>query len=117
MTIELLIKKYKENEIVIPSFQRKYVWKEKKASKFIESFLLGLPIPQIFLFREAKNQDLLVVDGQQRLKSILYFFDGKFEDGKIFKLKDVRDQWEGKTYGDLTESDKRRLKNMLQSLI
>ena len=61
----------------IPGFQRNYVWDIKRASKLIESLLIGLPIPQIFLYEERRNS-FLVVDGQQRLMSIYYFVKGRF---------------------------------------
>lgn len=61
----------------IPGFQRNYVWDRKRASKLIESLLIGLPIPQIFLYEEAKNS-FLVIDGQQRLMSIFYFKKKRF---------------------------------------
>lgn len=63
--------------IIIPRFQRNFVWDMKKASKLIESLLLGLPVPQLFLYEEAKNS-FLVIDGQQRLLSIFFFFKGRF---------------------------------------
>ena len=63
--------------VKIPAFQRNYVWDIKRASKLIESLIIGLPIPQIFLFEEEKNQ-FLVMDGQQRLMSIYYFIKGRF---------------------------------------
>lgn len=110
-TLELLAKKIEQGEVKIPTFQRKYVWPEKKASKLIESFLLGLPVPQIFLFRKEISQDLLVVDGQQRLLTVKYFFEGKYDTGQTFRLRSVRQDWEGKTFDDLSESDKRKLKN------
>lgn len=109
-TLEILAQKLKTKEIKTPTFQRRYVWSLIRASKLIESFLLGLPVPQIFLYREI-NQDLLVVDGQQRLKSIFYFFNGKFDNGKKFILKTVKPRWEGKTFEKLEEIDKRRIKN------
>jgi hypothetical protein len=56
----------------IPSFQRNYVWDIRRASKLIESILMGLPVPQIFLYEKGKNK-YLVIDGQQRLMSIFYF--------------------------------------------
>ncbi len=113
-TLELLSQKVLSNEIVIPLFQRKYVWPVKKASKLIESFLLGLPVPQVFLYQEAKNRDLLVVDGQQRLLSSYFFLTGKFADGVTpFYLKGVKAKWEGKAFKDLDEADKRRLKNYI----
>jgi len=58
--------------VKIPVFQRNYVWDIKRASKLIESIIIGLPIPQIFLFEESRNR-FLVIDGQQRLMSIYYF--------------------------------------------
>jgi hypothetical protein len=63
--------------VKIPAFQRNYVWDIKRASKLIESILIGLPIPQIFLYEEGRNS-FLVIDGQQRLMSIYYFFKGRF---------------------------------------
>lgn len=63
--------------VKIPGFQRNYVWDIKRASKLIESILIGLPIPQIFLYEEERNS-YLVIDGQQRLMSIYYFVKGRF---------------------------------------
>ncbi|MBP7708800.1 DUF262 domain-containing protein [Candidatus Pacearchaeota archaeon] len=110
-TVEILSGKLIDKEIVVPSFQRRYVWPHKKASKLIESFLLGLPVPQIFLYRKEKTQDLIVVDGQQRLRTINYYLRETFEDGSPFRLESVKQQWEGKLYSDLTEQDKRKFKN------
>ena len=110
-TIEILSKKLDDHEIIVPSFQRKYVWDQKRASQLIESMLLGLPVPQIFLYREREKQDLLVIDGQQRLRSINAYLRGTFDDGKPFALKSVLGQWEGKSYKTLSEEDRRRLKN------
>ena len=63
--------------VKIPGFQRNYVWDIKRASKLIESIIIGLPIPQIFLYEEARNK-FLVIDGQQRLMSIYYFIKQRF---------------------------------------
>ena len=72
----------------IPGFQRGYVWDKKKASRFIESLLLGLPVPQVFLFEKSRN-DLWVIDGQQRLMSIYFFSEGRFprSSGKATRLR------------------------------
>jgi hypothetical protein len=61
----------------IPGFQRNYVWDIKRASKLIESLIIGLPVPQIFLYEEGRNR-FLVIDGQQRLMSIYYFMKQRF---------------------------------------
>ena len=63
--------------IKIPGFQRNYVWDIKRASKLIESLVIGLPVPQIFLYESSRNQ-FLVIDGQQRLMSIYYFIKQRF---------------------------------------
>lgn len=81
-TLEVLVGKLKAQgnqppEIQIPGFQRKFVWTQVQASKLIESFLLGLPVPPIFMYTDKENIQM-VVDGQQRLKSIGYFFEGYF---------------------------------------
>lgn len=67
----------KSGVVKIPGFQRHYVWDLRRASKLIESLLIGLPIPQIFLYEAARNS-FLVVDGQQRLMSLYYFREGRF---------------------------------------
>jgi uncharacterized protein with ParB-like and HNH nuclease domain len=63
--------------VVIPGFQRNYVWDQKRASKLIESLIIGLPVPQLFFYEQSKNQ-FWVIDGQQRLMSIYYFIKGRF---------------------------------------
>ena len=63
--------------IVIPDFQRDFVWDKRKASRFIESVTVGLPVPELFLYQVERNK-WWVVDGQQRLMSIYYFRRGRF---------------------------------------
>lgn len=75
--------------VKIPGFQRNYIWDIKRASKLIESLLIGIPIPQLFLYEKAKNEYLLI-DGQQRYSSIYFFIKGKFPkaDARI-ELRDM----------------------------
>ncbi|MGH8478892.1 MAG: DUF262 domain-containing protein [Gammaproteobacteria bacterium] len=78
--------------VKIPGFQRNYVWDIKRASKLIESMIIGLPIPQIFLYEEARNK-FLVIDGQQRLMSIYYFIKQRFpRKEKRFELRRIFDE-------------------------
>jgi uncharacterized protein with ParB-like and HNH nuclease domain len=67
----------KSGNIEMPFFQRNYVWDQRRASQFIESLILGLPIPQIFLYQKERNK-FLVIDGQQRLLTIYYFMNQRF---------------------------------------
>lgn len=63
--------------VIIPAFQRNYVWDIRRASKLIESLVIGIPVPQVFLYEESRNR-FLVIDGQQRLMSIYYFVKQRF---------------------------------------
>ncbi len=63
--------------VIIPGFQRNYVWDKKRASRLIESLIIGLPVPQVFLYEEDRNK-FLVIDGQQRLMTVYYFMSGRF---------------------------------------
>ncbi len=75
--------------VKIPNFQRNYVWDQSRASKLIESLLIGLPVPQIFFYEEDKNS-YLVIDGQQRLMSIYYYIKGRFpRDDKRVELREI----------------------------
>lgn len=113
-TVDTLVKRLDSGAFFIPPFQRLFVWNIKQASKFIESLLPGLPVPGIFVFREADTQKHLIIDGQQRLRSLQYFYSGMFR-GKEFRLQDVRDPWKNKTYKDLEEPD--RLRQMTRLFI
>src|ERR1022692_3557978 len=77
-TLEVLVDKWTKQEINIPPLQRRFIWSQARASKLIESFLMGLPVPPVFFYQERGTNKLLVVDGQQRLRSIVYFFGGQF---------------------------------------
>jgi len=98
-----------DGSIFIPRFQREYRWDRKRASRFVESLLLGLPVPGIFLSREEGTNKLLVIDGNQRLRTLEYFYKGIFKDGKEFSLQFVQSQYRGATYQSISEEDRRRL--------
>jgi Protein of unknown function DUF262 len=105
-----LVKRLNRGNIYVPDFQRGYVWKLREASRFIESLLLGLPVPGIFLSKEKETQKLLVIDGQQRLRTIQYFYNLVFEPTKQeFSLEGISPQFNGKTYNSLSEEDRLRL--------
>ena len=117
-TLEVLHQKWKSDEIEIPDFQRGFVWKQSQASKLIESFLVGLPVPAVFFYSERQSQKYLVIDGQQRLRSIFFYFEGYYglEKGgvrEVFRLKGLnqQSQFHSQTFEDLPDEDKRRLKN------
>jgi hypothetical protein len=94
-----------DSEIV--GFQREYVWPRPKADRFIESLLLGLPVPGIFLVKELTGR-LLVLDGHQRLFTLRAYYEGVIN-GVEYRLDNVQEQFVGKRYRDLDTEDRRRL--------
>lgn len=88
--VESLHGKYKRGKLIIqPDFQRHFVWDAKKSSRLIESALLDIPLPVIYL-SEEKDGNEYVIDGQQRLTAFFSFIDGKFPDGKDFNLSGLK---------------------------
>jgi Protein of unknown function DUF262 len=69
-TLEVLVGKWKKEEIKIPPLQRRFIWSQLRASKLIESFLMGLPVPPVFFYQERGTNKLLVVDGNSDLLAI-----------------------------------------------
>lgn len=91
--------------VKIPGFQRNYVWDMKRASKLIESMIIGLPVPQIFLYEEGRNS-FLVIDGQQRLMSLYYFVKQRFPNKeKRIELRRIFDS-HGKIPDETLQDDK-----------
>ncbi|MDP2920506.1 MAG: DUF262 domain-containing protein [Dehalococcoidia bacterium] len=118
-TLQGLYDKWISEEIFVPPFQRRFVWTINQASSLIESFLLGLPVPPLFLYRESDTQRLLVVDGQQRLRSVFGYFAEEFPDTRQrFSLRKVKAVWEGLVFSQLNSADKIRLRDaVLRTII
>lgn len=118
LTLSVVYEMWKSGDIVIPDFQRNFVWSVKQASLLIESFLIGLPVPQVFFYIDEKNKSQ-VIDGQQRITSVAFFLDGFFGSenlqGKkqVFRLQGLDDAspYAKKRFQDLNESQQRKLKS------
>jgi len=108
-----LISQYEEGALLKPELQRHYVWDKPEASRFIDSVLLGLPIPSIFLAKTV-DERMLIIDGYQRIMTVYDFVRGIFTgDGKVFKLSNsekINKRWRGKAFSELTESDQRKIR-------
>jgi len=57
-TVDSLVGRMKTGAFFVPAFQRSYVWNQNQASRFIESLLLGLPVPGVFVFKQGKLVDI-----------------------------------------------------------
>ncbi|MEV6644541.1 DUF262 domain-containing protein [Amycolatopsis sp. NPDC051371] len=98
-----------DERIAVAGFQRAFVWTRPQMDRFIESLLLGYPIPGIFLVRQPDKR-YLVLDGQQRLRTLAYFYEGVY-DGREFALNNVGDRFRGLTYRALHGEQRRTLDN------
>ncbi|WP_459040891.1 GmrSD restriction endonuclease domain-containing protein [Stenotrophomonas sp. PSU-St19] len=116
-TLGVIEAMWQDGEIVVPTFQRKFVWTIRQASLLIESLLMGLPVPQAFFYVDPSGKNM-VIDGLQRIKSIVAFFSGEFGEKGIhtkvipFRLTGLSEKspYAGCTFGELAEADKRKLK-------
>lgn len=104
---------FNTGEIEKPDMQRNYVWTKSMASRFIDSILLGLPVPSIFLAKD-KNNRLLIVDGLQRIVTISDYIKGRFsKDGSAFRLSNtdsITDKWRGRSFEELPDNLKRAIR-------
>jgi len=108
---------WKDGDIVIPDYQREFVWSMRQSSLLIDSFLSNLPVPPVFFYVDDKNKNL-VIDGQQRILSIVFFFDGYFgresTQGKrqVFRLTGLnpKSPYYNLRFEDLEESTQRKIK-------
>lgn len=126
--VDGLVRRLQSNDILIPTFghddekiqaegfQRAFVWRRPQMDKFIESILLGYPIPGVFLVKQTDKR-YLVLDGQQRLLTLQFFTEGLYE-GKEFALSNVADDFKGLTYKNLPDDLRRVFDNtFIQAII
>src|SRR5215831_5614099 len=118
-----LVRRINSGDIIIPSFdpqvetgsdlvgfQRRFVWRKFQMDRFVESLLLGYPVPGIFLVQQA-DKKLLVLDGQQRLRTLQAFYRGTIGKDSVFKLESVDEAFKDAMYTDLDDEDRRTLDN------
>ncbi|WP_210453571.1 DUF262 domain-containing protein [Pantoea ananatis] len=117
-TIEIIVQKYnkdldkEQNEIFVPDYQRDFVWDEERQSKMIESIMLGLPIPSIFVAEDEKGR-LEIVDGSQRIRTLSAFLREELVLEGLEKITALNT----KKFSDLEESRKRKFNNTAISMI
>lgn len=92
--------------ILDPEWQRNYVWTNPQASRLIESFLLNIPVPVIYVATTSDDR-YEVIDGLQRLTSTFRFLDNELKLSGLSILRHLN----GKKFRDLERSDQRKLRN------
>jgi hypothetical protein len=76
-SVSTLVAMMDKSEVVIPEYQRRYVWTDRQASRLIESLIIQCPIPVIYLNQE-KDETFAVIDGNQRLNSLKRFLEDTY---------------------------------------
>jgi Protein of unknown function DUF262 len=89
-----------------PGFQRRDAWQLTRKSRFIESLIVGVPVPQVVL-AEVQPGSYVVIDGKQRLLALHQFFEGSL----VLSGLNIRSDLSGATYLSLPEPDRERLEN------
>ena len=105
-TLELLLDKFEKGDFYIPDYQRQFVWKPNNRSLFIESVLLGLPIPFMF-FAGCDDGRLEIIDGAQRMQTLREFVKRKMKLSKLAKLTEL----DGFVFEDLSTATQRKFLN------
>jgi Uncharacterized conserved protein len=103
-TIDYLVKAYTDDLFFIPEYQREFIWPEANKGKFIESVILGLPIPMLFVADMADGR-LEIVDGAQRIQTLEQFVSG---DLKLRGLT-ILPELENFSFQDLSVPQQRKL--------
>lgn len=115
--VRTIYNRLSKGKYYIPSFQRDYVWKIPQASKLIESIVMGLPVPSIFMAKdEGKDENYYIIDGQQRLKSIEKFYNEEFTLQNVAS-KLYGFEFNGKKYSELDEKLRDRIDEYAIQLI
>lgn len=105
-TLESLLDKFEKGDFYIPDYQRQFVWKPNNRSLFIESVLLGLPIPFMF-FAGCDDGRLEIIDGAQRMQTLREFVKRKMKLSKLAKLTEL----DGFVFEDLSTATQRKFLN------
>jgi uncharacterized protein with ParB-like and HNH nuclease domain len=104
-TLELIVNHFREGLYYVPEYQRFHVWNAEKQARFIESLVLGLPIPMMFL-AEMADGTLEIVDGVQRISTLESFFSGDLRLQKLTRLPSLN----GFLFDDMPLSQQRKLR-------
>ena len=101
-----------DKDIFIPDYQRNFVWKDEQKSRFIESVMLGLPIPIMF-FSKNKDGNFEIIDGSQRIRTLNKFFNNEIKLNGLKKMTMLN----GYKYSDLPLSQKKNFKNSILRIV
>lgn len=103
-TIDFIVQMFREDRFFVPDYQRNFIWKERGKCRFIESVVLGLPIPMMFV-ADMEDGNLEIVDGAQRIQTLEQFLNGDLRLADLERIPSLN----GFTYNDLSPAQQRKL--------
>ena len=103
--IDYLVERFRNDLFYIPSYQREYIWPDGNKCRFVESIILGLPIPMMF-FADMEDGRLEIVDGAQRIQTLEEFMNGDLRLNGLTHLGSLN----GFAFSDLPEPQQRKFK-------
>lgn len=106
-SVGFLAQKMQEQEYYVPDYQREYTWEESRKWRFIESIIMGLPIPFLFFYENPSSGKLEIVDGSQRLRTIQEFIYDGLQLDDLERLPALN----GFKFNDLSEARQRKIMN------
>ncbi len=118
-TIEYYVDKYSKgvkndtNELYVPEYQREFIWTDSRQSRFIESLLLGLPVPLIFVAENQNDGRFEIVDGSQRIRTLDAYVDDKLVLTGLKKLTELNNT----IFSQLSTARQRKFKNISMRMI
>lgn len=109
MSLYEIKRQYEERKQLVldPEFQREYVWTQEQKSELIESILMGIPIPIVYLF-QTRDARIQVVDGRQRISAVIDFMNNKFG---LTELKIMKNIKKGTKFKDLEPIQQRKIED------
>jgi hypothetical protein len=112
LSINTLKEQWDDGTLLLPDFQREYVWDNAKASRLIESLLLNIPIPVLF-FAETPQASYQIVDGHQRVYSVVRYLENQFP---LSGLR-IQSEFKGLRFHKLPEREQRFLRTRVMRAI
>ncbi len=101
--VEVIVKRFNDRKLFVPQYQRNFVWHSHRKSKFIESVLMGLPIPFMFGV-QCEDGTVEILDGAQRIQTLKQFIDNDLQ----LKDLDRLDLLDGFYFKDLPSSQQNK---------
>ena len=106
LSLQTLVEQWDSKHLILPELQREYVWDTGRASRLVESFILNIPVPPVY-FAERKDSVLEIIDGHQRIRSIVRFMKNEFGLTGLSVLS----EYKHKRFHQLPEREQRFLRN------